>query len=68
MALETVNAARLYVALLMISIALLLTPTLVVAERKPSLYQVRNISNYSDGRDLAHYMSVSSWLSFGQNP
>jgi len=67
------NAARPRVALLVTSITLLLMPTLVVANRDISLYDVRNTSQYSDGQysdgnDLAHYMSVSSWLPFGPNP
>jgi hypothetical protein len=68
MALQTMNAARPRVALLVTCIALLLMPTLVVADRDISLYDVKNTSQYSDGKDLAHYMSVSSWLPFGPNP
>jgi hypothetical protein len=68
MALQPANAASPYIVLLITSIALLLTPTLVVAGRNPSLYDVRNVSQYSDGSDLAYYMSVSSWLPFGPNP
>jgi hypothetical protein len=68
MALQAANAASPYVVLLLTSIALLMTPTLVVANRDPSLYDVRTVSKYSDGRDLAHYISVSSWLPFRPNP
>jgi hypothetical protein len=60
MALQAMNAARPRVILLMTSIALLLMPTLVVANR--------DTSEYLDGKDLAHYMSVSWWLPFGPNP
>src|ERR1700722_987212 len=60
MALQAVDAARPRVVLLVTSIALLLIPTLVVANRDMSLYGVRDMSEYPDGKDLAHYMSVSS--------
>jgi hypothetical protein len=68
MALQAMNAARPRVVLLVTSIALLLMPTLVVADRDMSLYDVRDVSEYIEGEDLAIYISVSSWLPFGPNP
>ena len=49
------------------SIALLLTAKLVEAGHDVALFGERNVSQFTDGHDLARYMSVSSLLAGTQN-